>query len=317
MGGGVGAQDVGGGGGFGGGFGGGYGGSVPTTQGGGLGGFVNAPQSQAAGTPGGGRAKDSQSLMPVTIQMLLEAHERQKNSNSLGPDAPLCVNDREISMFTFVGTLESSQNQQMYRVFMVNDGTARIQVRLYNDGAATEGANEPVAGEYVRIFGTLRAWNNELMVSAHHVGRLENENEIPFHFIEVAYVHLSLTGKIAGKPAPPGPAFDTPGPQASLQGAQFGGAPQAPQFGGVQAQSTNPYGGFPSGGPSVGSPQVGQGFGYNAPGPFGGAGANVQTSRSPYGGPPMGGQQWPQDARPVDGNFQQQFMQNPGPTRAF
>ena len=61
MGGGVGAQDVGGGGGFGGGFGGGYGGSVPTTQGGGLGGFVNAPQSQAAGTPGGGRAKDSQS----------------------------------------------------------------------------------------------------------------------------------------------------------------------------------------------------------------------------------------------------------------
>ena len=30
-------------------------------------------------------------------------------------------------MFTFVGTLESSQNQQMYRVFMVNDGTARIQ----------------------------------------------------------------------------------------------------------------------------------------------------------------------------------------------
>ena len=47
---------------------------------GGLGGFVNASQSQAAGTPGGGRAKDSQSLMPVTIQMLLEAHERQKNS---------------------------------------------------------------------------------------------------------------------------------------------------------------------------------------------------------------------------------------------
>ena len=32
------------------------------------------------GLHGGGRAKDSQSLMPVTIQMLLEAHERQKNS---------------------------------------------------------------------------------------------------------------------------------------------------------------------------------------------------------------------------------------------
>ena len=36
-------------------------------------------------------------------------------------DAPLLV------MFTFVGTLKSSQNQQMYRVFMVNDGTVLLR----------------------------------------------------------------------------------------------------------------------------------------------------------------------------------------------
>mmetsp|Transcript_59620 Transcript_59620/g.104277 ORF Transcript_59620/g.104277 Transcript_59620/m.104277 type:complete len:379 (-) Transcript_59620:117-1253(-) len=244
----------GGGGGYGGAPGGGYGGA-PVQQSQGLGGYLSGPGP--TGAPGEGQPqqgqRDSQSLVPLTLRMLLDADERKKQGNEVGgPDSPLIINGREVSMFTFVATLEAIEMQQVFKVHHVNDGTARIQVKQYNDAAAPQPERELQPGEYVRIFGTLRSWNNDFHVSAHHIGRIEDPNEVSFHFIEVAHIHLSLTGKIK-KALPQAKTGAVTQTQGFLPGQSLPGGPSFP----------------PSFGQSPG-PTAGMGFGQPGPGGMGG-----------------------------------------------
>lgn len=311
-----------GGGGYGGTLGGGYGGaSLQQSQG--LGGYLSGG---GAGAPGEGQQpqgqRDSQSLVPLTLRMLLDADDRKKQGNDQfpgGPDAPLFINGREVSMFTFVATLESLEMQQMFKVHHVNDGTARIQVKQYNDSAAPQTEQELQPGEYVRVFGTLRSWNNDLHVSAHHIGRVEDPNEVPFHFIEVAHIHLSLTGKIkkALPQARPGaatqaqsfapgqtmsapqsfpPSFGQgPGVHASMGAGHPGAAaPGAMQHAapagtapGAMSFTSPPFGGAAGAGPGgfvqVGAESGGTGFGGAGGGAFQGSGMGYPMGGG-YGG---------------------------------
>lgn len=252
----------GGGGGFGGG---GFGGPPQASQG--LGGYVQGGGQGGQSPEKKPAQKDAQSMMPLTVRMLIDAHERSReNGAQAGPDTPLQVSGREISMFSFVGCLETIAMEQIYKVFQVNDGTGKIMVKQYHDAAQADNTQEWQLGEYVRIFGTFRYWGGDFHVSAHHMARVENPNEISFHLIEVAHVHLALTGRLPNKAAPSAgaaqassaaPGQQMPGgtaafPPGAFGGAQpsggalgfgGGGAPQqqfgggAPQPGGQQARA--------------------------------------------------------------------------------
>lgn len=266
---------------------GGYGGaSLQQSQG--LGGYLSGGGGQNMGTGEGQPnvgGRDSQSLTPLTLRMLLDANEQSKAGNGQfpgGPDAPLHINGREVSMFTFVGTLESVEVQQMFKVHVVNDGTGRIQVKQYNDSAAPSTGQELQPGQYVRVFGTLRSWNNDLHVSAHHIARVEDPNEVPFHFIEVAHIHLTQTGKIKKALPEPRAGAQNPASMSFSPGQSF---PQSMSL--PPGQSLPPAQSFP--------PAVRQGTGAPAPGgmsfsnpPFGGA-AGSGPGGIQQGGPHSGG----------------------------
>jgi len=198
-----------------GGFGGGNfdGGPMATQSGGsGLGGFPQNGESPERKQPGQGQQQ--QSMMPLTLRMLLDAHERRRESGvQQGLDTPLVVNGRELHMFTLVACIETISMDQIYKSLQVNDGTGRMTVKQYHD--ATQAGNQELQlGEYVRIFGSLRYWNGEFHISAHHIEKVVDPNEVSFHYIEVAHVHLSLAGKMPSKAAP--------SPAAAAQGGGIG-----------------------------------------------------------------------------------------------
>mmetsp|Transcript_74391 Transcript_74391/g.138928 ORF Transcript_74391/g.138928 Transcript_74391/m.138928 type:complete len:397 (-) Transcript_74391:192-1382(-) len=164
--------------------------TLPTTTQG-FGGFVGNDQQTKAAVPRGGH-RAGQSLTPLTIRMLLDAHEKQKLQGE-GPDAPLIVNDREVYLFTLVGCVETVQEQMQFKLYNINDGTGRIQARIYTD---TNHVSGPAAGDYVRVHGSLNAFSGSLQVGAHDIRCVESSNEVAHHFVEVVHVHLMLTGQI-------------------------------------------------------------------------------------------------------------------------
>jgi len=206
----------------------GYGGAVASQgQGGqGLGGWLGAGAAQ--GEQQGGapfqQQRQAQTLTPVTIHMLNDAVKQQKSNAGQvagGLDAAFTVNGRELGMITLVACVESVQHQSTCKAFNMNDGTGRILVQFYGDFDPSSGAQEIRPGDYVRIFGHLRGWQGQEGVNAHQVALVENANEISYHTIEVAHVHLSLAGKLV-KPAAPAPIAAT-APQPSM--ASFPGIP--------------------------------------------------------------------------------------------
>jgi len=268
----------------------GYAASMGETQSAGLAGFV--------GGGGGGlpEQRQAQTLTPVTIKMLQDAVKQQKNSGPQpgGMDAAYMVNGKDLGMLTLVACVESVQETQSYKNYQVNDGTARMSVQYYNDVDALVQDIRP--GAYVRIFGHLRSWQGSEHISAHHVVQIENANEIPYHFIEVTHVHLSLLGKLVK--APPQAATATTAGQTTQStvpaGFHMASAP-APQGHGQPATApvqaglplfggTSPYGGGGGGGPYGAAPGGGTGQ-VGGISPYNGGGG----SGGPYGAAPGGG----------------------------
>lgn len=248
--------------------GGGFGGApgVQATQPG-LGGWMNRGTQSPDGKQGQPKEPSQQSMMPLTLKMLLEAHEKTRQSvQELGPDAPLYVNGREITMFTFVACLETIGIEQVYKVLQVNDGTGRINVKHYHDTLQQAANQELQPGEYVRVFGTLRYWGGDFHVSAHQVARVDNPNEVPFHFVEVAHVHLALSGRMPSKAPPPAGGAQAGGSFAS------GAAPGQPAHSGTVAYPPGGFiGGQASAPPAASNPGAPGGLG------FGGAGGQMSA----------------------------------------
>lgn len=172
---------------------------------------------------------------------------------------------------------------QMFKVFHVNDGCGRVVVKQYAEQDPTcISAEDPQPGEYVRVYGSLRSFNEEFHVSAHNIARLESPNELAYHFIEVAYVHLSLSGAIRQEAPQKTAVRQGAPPQAFAHGQgispSWGGVGQGGQVGmGGQGAfgGTGNFGGATMGGPAG----------------FGGSGSNIGQSHmggsASFGGPGM------------------------------
>lgn len=247
-----------------------------------LDGGQNDPAATNAGSPsraaGGQQQRQAQTLTPVTIRLLQDAINQQKSQGG-GQDTPYCVNGRELGMLTLVACVESSEQGPMFKKLKMSDGSGRIDIHHYTDSDGPSKSDDLRVGDYVRVFGHLRAWQGTEGISAHHIAKVENANEIAYHAVEVAHVHLASTGRLVK--APPGaPSLNNAGarPAASSSGpppgSSMGGGGM---LGGALAGGSNAltigHGGFGGGAPAPA-----------AVSPCGGAPLGLATN--PYGGAP-------------------------------
>jgi replication factor A2 len=192
----------GGGGGFGGGgFGGGGGGGFSQNQ-------PYRPQNQGyQGTPGGGggggrgggvqnssggrarRSYDEDSLIPVTIRMLLDSRP-EKGDGGTGrmelPDGRVLSNVR---MVVAVRNIEEASTNVMYEV---EDGTGSFEVKQWMDEsectALTEIRKQTLReNAYIKIVGHVKMYDSKPVVVANSIKPLASSNELAHHFLETVY----------------------------------------------------------------------------------------------------------------------------------
>jgi replication factor A2 len=99
------------------------------------------------------------------------------------------------SQITFIGQINNISAQATNTTFKLDDGTGLIEVKQWVDGDADPETAKPLPkeGEYLRVWGRLKAFNNKRHVAAHLLRPITNFNEISCHLLEATSVHLYFT----------------------------------------------------------------------------------------------------------------------------
>ncbi|KAJ1890996.1 Replication factor A protein 2 [Kickxella alabastrina] len=133
----------------------------------------------------------NQTLRPVTIKQLTDV-------TPVKDDSPIMIDNEEIKQVTFIGVVRSFSRQQVNLNYSVEDGTGKIDVRVWSSEDEPEDIDPGVMeGRYVRVYGDLKFFNGKRHVSAHKVRPVVDHNEIAYHGMEAIYVHLTKTRGVA------------------------------------------------------------------------------------------------------------------------
>lgn len=139
---------------------------------------------------------------------------------------------------TFVGQVRAINPQPTNITYKIDDGTGVIEVKKWADSDKREedevadGSSKIELDQYVRVWGRLKSFNSKRNVGAYFLRPIADFNEVNYHLLESAYVHLYTTrGPIGGTKAPAGAAageegmFVDGGPayNAGASGAAGGG----------------------------------------------------------------------------------------------
>jgi len=129
---------------------------------------------------------NKQSLLPLTIRQLLTSAQSHT-------DDIFKVDGRELAQITIVGLITSVHEQSTFLNYWVDDGTGKIEVRLWLDQDDNDFTTQKSAwreGVYVRVVGHLRSFNGVRSIVGFRIQPIHDFNEITFHLLEVIYVHL-------------------------------------------------------------------------------------------------------------------------------
>ncbi|KAK0715721.1 hypothetical protein B0H67DRAFT_538351 [Lasiosphaeris hirsuta] len=171
------------------------------------GGFVGGSQQGSQGGQGGSKY-DNDSLRPVTIKQLVDSKEDY-------PGGDLKIDGLGVTQITLVGQVRAINAQTTNITYRIDDGTGVTDVKKWVDAGAGGDDDESAGGAskgfaldtYVRIFGRLTTFNSKKHVGAHFIRAIDDFNEVNYHLLEAAYVHLALIK----------------GPQAGGDGSATGG----------------------------------------------------------------------------------------------
>jgi len=99
------------------------------------------------------------------------------------------------TQLSFIGQVQSVLEQATNITFKLDDGTGMIDVKQWIDSDAPLETKKPTPkeGQYIRVYGRLKSFNNKRHVGAHLVRPIEDFNEISMHLLESTYVHLFFT----------------------------------------------------------------------------------------------------------------------------
>lgn len=135
-----------------------------------------------------------ESLRPVTIKQLADWSEPFGGAEVQIDGAPL-------TQLTLVGQIRKINPQATNITYTLDDGTATIDVKKWVDAERADDADAVQFAEdqYVRVWGRLKSFNGKKHVGAHFIRAIEDYNEVNYHMVEAAYVHLYIT---KGPPVP-------------------------------------------------------------------------------------------------------------------
>jgi len=156
-------------------------------------------------TKSGGR-KDRETLVPVMIRQL---HQAVQDTND---DAMFMLGSAAVAQVRLVGCIVEMKEQSTSLVYIVEDGTGRVEVKLWLE----QDDNEELAstrakcceGTYIRVIGNIKEFNGKRHISAFNVRPVEDFNELTHHALEAIFVHMrsekeSSDTKTAGDGAAP------------------------------------------------------------------------------------------------------------------
>lgn len=154
-------------------------------------GLTQAGLSQTQ-SPSAARKRDEQTLIPVSIKQVMGAETR---------DSKFKIDSKDINQITVVGQILTVEQQPTYINYLLDDGSGKINVRLYADSDAAAPLPE---GTYVRVLGNLGSLGSNMSIVGFQVLPVTDFNEITFHALEVIHTHLRNTN--APSSTPPGGA---------------------------------------------------------------------------------------------------------------
>jgi len=128
-----------------------------------------------------GYGKDT--LRPVTIKQLLDAHHPQ-------PDADhFMIDNAEATQVTLVGQVRNISTQTTNVTYKLDDGTGIIEVKVWIDSDAADNPNDPanqkakpVEQAYARAWGRLKTFGSKRHVGATVIRPITDLNEVSYHF---------------------------------------------------------------------------------------------------------------------------------------
>ncbi|RDW70471.1 putative replication factor-a protein [Aspergillus mulundensis] len=183
---------------------GGYGGN--SFSGGGGGGFVPGETT----SPSGGRQEgNNTTLRPVTIKQILDATQPY-------PEANYTIDGQDVSSIVFIGQVRNISTQATNVTYKLDDGTGEIEAKQWvtpsdemdtTDDLGKEGKdrNGVEINGYAKVFGKLKSlFGDRKVINTHCVRPLTDLNELHFHFLEAAAVHLFHTRGAPGGVGGPG-----------------------------------------------------------------------------------------------------------------
>ena len=144
-------------------------------------------------SPGAKRSYGKDTLRPVTIKQLIDAHHPH-------PDAEhFMIDGAETTQVTFVGQIRNISKQTTNVTYKLDDGTGSIEVKVWIDAETHANQDEsstkaePAEQQYVRVWGRMKAFNNRRHVGATIVRPIQDYNEIQYHLLEATVVHLHFS----------------------------------------------------------------------------------------------------------------------------
>jgi replication factor A2 len=145
--------------------------------------------SQGGDSGAAKRTFDKNTLRPVTIKQLLDAHLPTPDSEVVH------IDNSEVSQVTIVGQVRNISAQTTNITYRLDDGTGTIDVKVWVDAEPHQNSNEaarpkPVELGYARAWGKLKVLNNKRHVGANIIRPITDYNEISYHLLESTYVHL-------------------------------------------------------------------------------------------------------------------------------
>lgn len=133
------------------------------------------------------RSYNNHSLRPVTIKQIMGASQTQA-------DGDFKIDGHEISQVTVIAAVRMINRAATQNTYTVEDGTGVIDARRYpSDTEDVEETNSITEGEYVRIVGNVKNFNNKQFIQVHSIRPVTDMNELTYHNLEVLYVHVSAT----------------------------------------------------------------------------------------------------------------------------
>ena len=160
----------------------------------------------------------------MTIKQILDCEESYAGSGDFKIDGA------SATQVTFVGQVRQVTPQSTHINYRLDDGTAVIEVKKWIDAdkmqTSAEAERQPDLDSYVRVWGRLKSFNNKKHIGAHVIRPVADFNEVNYHLLEAAYVHLHFTRGPQGGQAANGGAAG--GDDSMFVDGGYGGGGGAP-----------------------------------------------------------------------------------------